>query len=164
MKFILPMLLTILALSIFPACAEKDAVSPPPSDGSEDAVPAPSSDGSEDAIPAPSSNEPMLVVVTIVDTDVGQGFTPDRFTLPAGLLIELRFINADHRTGNNEASANSHPVSIRGPGVDEDIPDLEPGDGKTIIFTTQAGTVIFSCTNPACDIHDKLSGRILVTD
>ncbi len=188
MKFILLVLLTILSLSVFPACAEEDAaslpppdepedaaslpppdepedaVSPPALDEPEDAVSPPASDGPEDAVSLPPSDEAMVVVVTIVDTDAGQGFTPNRFTLPAGLLIELRFLNADYRTRNSEASANSHPVSLKGPGLDTGILELEPGDSQTIIFTTQTGTIIFSCTNPACDIHDKLSGIILIID
>lgn len=118
----------------------------------------------EEAVSSPLSDEAYVIVITIVDTSVGQGFTPDRFTVIAGQLIELRIGNTDYRPGGNKNSENTHHVSLIGPGVNTGILVLEPGDYTTITFTAQPGTIVFSCVNSACDIHDKLSGTILVID
>lgn len=118
----------------------------------------------EEAVASLLSDVAYVILITIVDTSVGQGFTPNRFTVIAGQLIELRIINTDYRPKNNTNGENTHHVSLIGPGVNTGILVLEPGDNTTITFTAQPGTIVFSCVNPACDIHDKLSGIILVID
>jgi uncharacterized cupredoxin-like copper-binding protein len=118
----------------------------------------------EEAVASPLSDVAYVILITIVDTSVGQGFTPNRFTVKAGQLIELRIKNTDYCSRNNIDGENSHHISLIGLGVNTGILELEPGDLATITFTAQPGTIVFSCVNPACDIHDKLSGRILVID
>ncbi len=119
--------------------------------------------GKENVIP-PTPNDRRVIDVKIVDTDDYQGPMPRNLTGEAGELIELRITNEDHRTRNNEIGANYHPIVLRGPGINVGIPDLSPGDTKSIIFTAKTGMYTFSCANGACDIHTSVYGAIEIFD
>jgi hypothetical protein len=62
----------------------------------------------EEAVASPLSDVAYVILITIMDTSVGQGFIPDRFTVKAGQLIELRIKNTDYRSRNNIDGENSH--------------------------------------------------------
>lgn len=119
---------------------------------------------SGDAIGDLDDDYANFVLITIWDNDVTQGFVPQRYTTTAGRFIELRIANADYRPLINENGENTHSISISGPGVGDEVLELEPGDAASIKFTTRKGEISLSCTNPTCDLHSKLIGKITIID